>query len=407
MKPSIDPAGLERMDSSQLNIVSNHDTAQTPIEMASTHMPSIEEMHSYGAAGMTTAENSFSSHPMMFPMFSQPMQSSMLHAGSSNPSTNGHTSPKPNGVSVPARGGCCGGGANGDKSQDSSTSRGPSTPVSNGNNYSTKQTGSCCSSNTVDSDNRSAPNATNQPQGPHPFHGMMMPPFQGPMPMVNGMYPFFPQPTVFTYPPQYGTYMQPLQPEQWRQVMAALSFGHPPQSNAFNNMTGAGVGTAPYTPPPQDSPKNTGTSHQCDCGEGCQCVGCAAHPYNEATQNYVRSAWNSMMEEYPNGNGNYSSNGTSQDVSANHTPSETRAASTTPADVSGNGTTPKTPSDAASVPTEEQTLSANDFFFVSYPFGDPCAGDTASCPCGDDCQCIGCVIHSNPDPSQPSQASEQ
>lgn len=68
--------------------------------------------------------------------------------------------------------------------------------------------------------------------------------------------------------------------------------------------------------------------------------------------------------------------------------------------VTGDGTVsppaPQTPSEAASGMSEEQTLSANDFFFVSYPFGDSCAGDTASCPCGDDCQCIGCVIHGNP-----------
>lgn len=360
---------------------------------------------------MAPPENSFGSHPMMFPMFPQPMPPSMLHAGSSNPSTNGHTSPKltPSTTGpAPARGGCCGGGANGNKSHSSPTSTGPSTPAPNANNRPEKKTGSCCSSNAVDSDNKHTPSSTPaQPQGSHPFHGMMMPPFQGPMPMVNGMYPFFPQPTVFTYPPQYGTYMQPLQPEQWRQVMAALSFGQPAPSNAFN-MTRGGVETVPYTPPPQDSPpKNTGTSHQCDCGEGCQCIGCAAHPYNEATQNYVRSAWNSMMEEQSNGNGSYTKHGTPQDASATHTPNETRAASTTPVEVNGNGTAPQTPSDAASVPGEEQTLSANDFFFVSYPFGDPCAGDTASCPCGDDCQCIGCFIHSNPDPSQPSEPPEQ
>lgn len=113
-----------------------------------------------------------------------------------------------------------------------------------------------------------------------------------------------------------------------------------------------------------------------------------------------------MMEEQPNGNRSYT-NGTPQDTSATHTPNETTAASTTPAEVNGNGTAPQTPSDAASALSEEQTLSANDFFFVSYPFGDTCAGDTASCPCGDDCQCIGCVIHNNPDPSQPSNALEQ
>jgi hypothetical protein len=67
----------------------------------------------------------------------------------------------------------------------------------------------------------------------------------------------------------------------------------------------------------------------------------------------------------------------------------TAAAGTPPA--------PQTPSDVGSGVSDEQALSASDFFFVTYPLmEDPtCLGDTASCPCGDDCQCIGCTIHNN------------
>ena len=66
-----------------------------------------------------------------------------------------------------------------------------------------------------------------------------------------------------------------------------------------------------------------------------------------------------------------------------------------PAEGTVSPVAPQTPSEAASGVSEEQALSANDFFFVSYPFGDSCAGEQASCPCGDDCQCLGCVIHNN------------
>ena len=138
-----------------------------------------------------------------------------------------------------------------------------------------------------------------------------------------------------------------------------------------------------------------GTSHQCTCGEGCQCVGCAAHPYNDATQEYVRSAWNSMMNEQTNGNHGFT-NGNPGDSSTNHTPNDTTTVATTQTEGNGTTTGPHTPSDAASSLNEEQQLSANDFFFVSYSLGDACAGDGASCPCGDECQCIGCVIHGNP-----------
>jgi hypothetical protein len=51
-----------------------------------------------------------------------------------------------------------------------------------------------------------------------------------------------------------------------------------------------------------------------------------------------------------------------------------------------------TPSDSSSA--EEQSLPASDYFFVSYPFSsDGCGGDTNNCPCGDECECIGCTIH--------------
>lgn len=52
-----------------------------------------------------------------------------------------------------------------------------------------------------------------------------------------------------------------------------------------------------------------------------------------------------------------------------------------------------TPSDTTA---DDPPLSASDFFFVNYPF-DGCGGDTQSCPCGDDCACLGCSIHNNSD----------
>lgn len=57
-----------------------------------------------------------------------------------------------------------------------------------------------------------------------------------------------------------------------------------------------------------------------------------------------------------------------------------------------------TPSDTSG---DDVPLSASDFFFVNYSFAnDECGGDTLSCPCGDDCACLGCFIHNNPDTLQ-------
>jgi hypothetical protein len=68
---------------------------------------------------------------------------------------------------------------------------------------------------------------------------------------------------------------------------------------------------------------------------------------------------------------------------------------------------PQTPSDATSGISEEQNLPASDFFFVTYPFDSDLTGlvDAAPCPCGEDCQCIGCKIHNSSGDAAVSEAS--
>jgi hypothetical protein len=105
----------------------------------------------------------------------------------------------------------------------------------------------------------------------------------------------------------------------------------------------------------QDALGTLDTVHTCGCGDTCQFIECAAHPHNDATHEYVRSADESMNQ--PPTNGNITSQLTlTEPISAPtaHTPSST---------TSGND--------------EEQTLSASDFFFVNYTFAsDGCGGDT-------------------------------
>jgi len=200
---------------------------------------------------------------------------------------------------------------------------------------------------------------------------------QNVIPFGHPMYQQYSQPTVFTYPPTYGSFQNPLQPQAWRQSVQSHDYGRPPVPLPFN---------APLLAESLD------TIHTCSCGDACQCIGCAAHPYNDATRNYVRSAWASMSidrppsEMYPqpattNGNEN--------------TPAQSQPTETIPSP------TAHTPSSTASANGEEQSLSAADFFFVNYPFAaDGCGGDTQSCPCGDDCQCLGCTIHRQPPTSE-------
>jgi hypothetical protein len=247
------------------------------------------------------------------------------------------------------------------------------------NGVSGKSNGSCCGGGAARESPRIKPDLIPTSDLP-PTTGVLMSPFQQPMALNQGFHPaFFPQPTVYTYPPQYGSYLHPLQPAQWRQTMETLGFATFPMEQALD-----------FGPPGPNTPSAMGTTHMCSCGDGCQCVGCAAHPYNEPTQNYVRSAWASMHEDSHGANSSLENTGVNGSASANHSQQPGAEGGASPP-------APQTPSDAASGTSEEQALSASDFFFVTYPFGnDPaCLGEPASCPCGEDCQCIGCSIHSN------------
>jgi len=208
--------------------------------------------------------------------------------------------------------------------------------------------------------------------------------------MMNpALYPqYLPQNTIFTYPPNYGSYQNPLQPSAWRQGVLTMS---------YSNQSGQPLPPIPMFGPAIMS-ETLDTVHECGCGESCQCIGCAAHPYNDATQDYVRSAWSSMSleqhpsEVYTNGNGNGNTNGhlhTDGHTNGNGVPTKQEAPSPNPT----------TPSSTTSNTADEQSLSASDFFFVNYPFNsdEGCGGDGQSCLCGDDCECFGCTIHRGPD----------
>ncbi|KAJ6442063.1 copper-sensing transcription factor [Purpureocillium lavendulum] len=404
-KQSIDIAGLERMDAGQINILPAYNGLHRPSTGSNGHTATMPELPMYPGLGLSPAEGSFRSDSGMFPVFHQyPMQPPLMGTAAADPSTNGHgvtSTTRPttsNGNGISANGGCCGGGANGVKSEPAPQQ--VAIPVPAANEGVAAKARSCCSAPQATPKTSSPSSAMSSPPLSHQTqpNGIMMQPYQPLMAMPNGMYPYFSQPTIFNYPPQFGSFLQPLQPDQWRQIMATMNFGQPVAPSGFA-MPAAGTVQPPTVPN-----SATWTSHQCSCGDSCQCVGCAAHPYNEATQNYVRSAWNTMVEDGQKMQAQHG--GHTNHVNGHHERSGSRASNgvPTPVTTQADGTisppAPQTPSDAPSGASEEQTLSANDFFFVSYPFGDSCAGDTTSCPCGDDCQCIGCVIHNNPGPDE-------
>ena len=171
--------------------------------------------------------------------------------------------------------------------------------------------------------------------------------------------------------------------------------------------------------------------HSCNCGSRCNCLGCAAHPYNRRTMDFVQSL-NRIMEENPAYLDSASPsvlsfeplrrngpdwNAGSQIMHSSWEPGQAadgcgqgagRATSTVFADQSlpETSTTPtQVPSASANdnedVSSESQVMLATDFFHVNYPRTGNCAGEDedgngkadAVCFCGDGCTCVGCIVH--------------
>ncbi|KAI1502168.1 hypothetical protein F5X99DRAFT_169255 [Biscogniauxia marginata] len=193
----------------------------------------------------------------------------------------------------------------------------------------------------------------------------------------------FHQPTIYTYPPSYGTPFQPVQLAHWQQAMAGNSQSTP--QSGYTNPRPRMDSNASST--------NLLTMHECTCGPGCQCVGCTAHPFNEATQDYVRSAMDSQYVTSP-ANEEYVK---SIAEARNSIPITIPTATLPPVGDGPSPTSETTSSDTVTGPClEDQTLSPENFFFVQYDvekMGLGCDGKSNSCPCGDDCACAGCMIH--------------
>lgn len=414
---SIDASGLQRMDMNQLNIMSPSDSRpRKPSITSNGQTTPITGMAAYGAVASPSTTEPFTPQSMMFPMFPQPIPPPLAQPQTIDQLQNGHSislNAEPSLANGSAashtakRGGCCGGG--GTPTNTTTAVRTQPNGTSTGHTNGVPQAKSCCAPQTEP--NSSGQNGIMRPSPD--LKSTMMSNIPMPMSLPHGMYPYFPQPSIFAYPPQYGSYLQPLQPEQWRQVMAALAMNHQQQPlqqqqhiEQHNGPNGFNMPPAMNFPPPATPGGSAWTSHQCDCGESCQCIGCATHPYNEATQDYVRSAWNAVHEDGrrmsvgANGASTVAANGHHENGHGSLVNGST-ATNGVPRQVTNSvegtvsPTAPQTPSEGGSTTAEDQALSESDFFFVSYPFGDSCAGETASCPCGDDCQCIGCVIHGN------------
>lgn len=201
---------------------------------------------------------------------------------------------------------------------------------------------------------------------------------------------------------------------------------NPIMSNfAYSNAAGSSIMAPDYTSPQLDSGAlsnlptnqysssdffsyfNQGTapagdpSHECSCGDDCQCLGCASHPFNATTRQHVQEL-GYMMSQIAE-----------EDSSENSTPFR-QPQSPTQHDYAGNaqqpatsmysgqasptmGFDPATMSPSAFAPP--QYMQPSEYYTLEYPVGLPglCSNVDGTCLCGDDCSCIGCLTHSGHD----------
>ncbi|KAI8631358.1 hypothetical protein F5Y19DRAFT_27798 [Xylariaceae sp. FL1651] len=196
------------------------------------------------------------------------------------------------------------------------------------------------------------------------------------------------QPTIYTYPASYGSSVyEPLQYSQWQQMMADQLQTMPTQ-NAFTNSQSS-IQT-------NENASGSYTTHHCGCGPGCQCVGCAAHPFNLATQEYVRSAVQGKHSRTPS-----ESNGHSHGAPDVNNGGGSSVLQSPMADTPSSGSS-DTMKPGASELQQIPAATAADYFYVTYDLPMGCDGDSKLCPCGDDCACVGCMFHGNTTPQTPT-----
>ncbi|KAK4229474.1 hypothetical protein QBC38DRAFT_508242 [Podospora fimiseda] len=193
--------------------------------------------------------------------------------------------------------------------------------------------------------------------------------------------------TVFTYPPDIGSWQHPISPAIYQQVISRQSVPAPvqtPISPATNGNNGSNSNHAGG---------DNGNSHECSCGPGCLCEGCLAHPFNPTMFQYVSGAYSSSVDGSANGSANGSPSvgpvGSNHN-DGHHTP---RPINGTGSESPPEGLTPITEGSPALLGAGEQSLAESDFFFFEMPISGLCGGSIQSCPCGDDCECLGCSVH--------------
>ncbi|EHA18177.1 hypothetical protein ASPNIDRAFT_207997 [Aspergillus niger ATCC 1015] len=196
-----------------------------------------------------------------------------------------------------------------------------------------------------------------------------------------------------------------------------LDFQHPPAFNnydLFSNQTSQqpSENTQNVVADPESTASDD--AHDCSCGDGCQCLGCASHPFNNTTRQHVQQmgllvALNDDEQSPERLNSHRGSPLQSQppDFSSlqysltnfgNPLGEGFHPVAMHP--YAQQGTDPSHVNNGYSSPPADylgqQLMVPSEYYTLEYSVGLPsaCVDTTGSCQCGNDCTCVGCLTHS-------------
>lgn len=153
------------------------------------------------------------------------------------------------------------------------------------------------------------------------------------------------------------------------------------------------------------------SGHECNCGDDCQCLGCATHPFNDTTRQHIQQMGYMMAlrEEDENSEGSDGCRNTPlagqmsptafnyPALAENNLPTDREIGQGSVKNFSGQTSTQSFDNGfSASHHAGQQLMQPSQYYTVEYPVGllNPCSDVTGTCQCGNDCSCDGCLTHS-------------
>ncbi|KAL8698763.1 MAG: hypothetical protein Q9201_006394 [Fulgogasparrea decipioides] len=212
-----------------------------------------------------------------------------------------------------------------------------------------------------------------------------------------------PQTNLYTVPATYATAENPMTMDQHARLQqsAQMHSQSIPQYAPYG-ITGSAAPSAEHF-------DTSSFLHTCSCGDNCQCIGCAAHPYNTATTNRVQGLADIMSSQHSiQGSSSRPQSSYGQilgEVTGVDPGNLGSAAEGLDLDQLGMGGYQAAASNSYQHDGLPATTMAAPFFAPShqyltmeyrFPVADAniCNNITGACRCGEGCTCLGCRSHS-------------